>query len=74
VTLLVAIGIVIGAIGSLWAARLVAALLYEIPARDPMTFGLASLVLFVAAGVAGWLPARRAARVDPAVVLREGSG
>jgi ABC-type antimicrobial peptide transport system permease subunit len=72
VTMLVTVGLVIGAIGSWWAARLVASLLYDIPARDPNTVALASLVMLIAAGAAGWLPARRAARVDPAVVLREG--
>jgi ABC-type antimicrobial peptide transport system permease subunit len=72
VTTLVTVGLVIGAIGSWWAARLVASLLYDIPARDPNTVALASLVMLIAAGAAGWLPARRAARVDPAVVLREG--
>jgi len=72
VTRLVIAGVAIGAVGSWWAARLIASLLYGVPARDPNTLALASIVMVIAAGAAGWLPARRAARVDPAAVLREG--
>jgi len=47
-----------------------ASLLYGLEARDPSTFALAAVVLALTAAVAGWLPARRATRVDPATVLR----
>jgi predicted permease len=69
---LVIAGVAVGAVGSWWAARLIASLLYDVPPRDPGTFASAALILLVAAGVAAWLPALRAARVDPATVLREG--
>jgi predicted permease len=72
VTRLVIAGIATGAVTSWWAARLIASLLYGVPARDPNTLVLASIVMLIAAGVAAWLPAHRAARVDPAAVLREG--
>ena len=72
VTALAVGGIAMGAVISLWAGRFVATLLYGVEARDPLTLLGASAVLATIALVAGWLPARRAARIDPAQVLREG--
>ena len=72
VSLLAAAGIVVGSLASLWAARFVGALLFSIPSRDPVTLVAAALGLALVATAAGWLPARRAARIDPAAVLREG--
>lgn len=69
---LVAAGIAAGAVLSLWAASYVGSLLFGLPARDPGTFIGAAVVLAIAGAAAGWLPARRAARLDPAVVLRDG--
>jgi ABC-type antimicrobial peptide transport system permease subunit len=46
-------------------------LLYEVSPRDPLTFGLVALVLLVVAGLAAWIPARRALRIDPMTVMRE---
>jgi putative ABC transport system permease protein len=71
VTALVALGIVIGTAVSLWASRFVAALLYDVEPRDPATLASAAVVLALVGLAAGWLPARRAAHVDPAVVLRD---
>lgn len=70
-TLLTAIGIAVGATLALWATRFIGSQLFSVPARDPVTFAVAAAVLVIVAGAAGWVPARRAARVDPAVVLRE---
>ena len=64
-------GILIGAIGSYWLAQLVGALLYEIPARDAITFWWGSAILVGVAMLAGLIPARRAARIDPAIALRD---
>jgi putative ABC transport system permease protein len=50
----------------------VEALLFHLEARDPVTFVGAAAVLAAAGVLAAWLPARRAARLDPATVLREG--
>jgi predicted permease len=72
VAILVAIGIVAGSGVSLWASRFVTALLYGLQPRDPLTLVLAALVLSAIGALAGWIPARRAARIDPARVLREG--
>ncbi len=67
---LVAIGIVLGTIVSLALAQTLATLLYATSATDPMVFaGVAAVFLFTAL-IAGWLPARRAARIDPAITLR----
>jgi putative ABC transport system permease protein len=68
---LVAIGIIIGGTLSLWAARFVGALLYQIEARDPVTLVSAAATLAAIAAIAAALPAYRASRIDPATVLRE---
>jgi ABC-type antimicrobial peptide transport system permease subunit len=72
VGLLIAIGLALGLAGSLWAARFVETLLFRLEARDPITFAGAAAVLVAVGVLAAWLPARRAARLDPVAVLREG--
>jgi putative ABC transport system permease protein len=64
-------GLVIGTVGALAAGRLVAALLYGLQPDDPATLGAAVAVLAGVAGLAAYLPARRAARVDPMTALRD---
>ncbi|HEX5476195.1 MAG TPA: ABC transporter permease [Vicinamibacterales bacterium] len=71
VALLVAAGIVAGALVSLWAAHFTAALLFGLEPRDPLTLAGAALVLVLVGALAAWLPARRAAHIDPARVLRQ---
>ena len=71
VAILVALGIAMGAGVSLWASMFVAALLYGLQPRDPVTLAAASATLAAVSGFAGWLPAHRASRIDPARVLRE---
>jgi len=72
VGVLIAGGIALGVAGSLWAVRFVEALLFQLEARDPTTFAGAAAVLVTVGVVAAWLPAHRAARLDPATVLRDG--
>jgi putative ABC transport system permease protein len=72
VAILVSLGVLVGSAASLWAARFVETLLYGLQPRDPLTFVAAAVVLAAIGAVAGWLPARRAARIDPARVLRDG--
>jgi predicted permease len=72
VAVLMGVGVVAGAGASLWASRFVAALLYGTQPWDMSTLGGAIAVLVVIGALAGFLPARRAARIDPARVLREG--
>ncbi|HET6975486.1 MAG TPA: ABC transporter permease [Pyrinomonadaceae bacterium] len=69
--LLVAIGLVVGVLASLALTKTAASLLYELKPNDPLTIALATLLLATVATVAGYLPARRAARVDPMTALRE---
>ena len=66
-----AAGAAAGLLASLWLGRALQALLFEVSPRDPVALAGAPLLLLLAAFLAGWLPARRAARTDPAVTLRE---
>jgi len=53
-------------------AKLVGALLYGVEPRDPATIIGSAIVLVAVGAIAGWLPAYRASRIDPAAVLRDG--
>jgi putative ABC transport system permease protein len=68
--MLVAISVTVGLIAAFGATRLLSSLLYGVGAADPMTFGLIVLLVSGVAFLAAWLPARRAARVNPVVALR----
>jgi putative ABC transport system permease protein len=63
-------GIGIGLIGSLAITRLLRSLLYEITPNDPWTFAVVSAALIIVAMLAAYVPARRAATVDPITALR----
>jgi putative ABC transport system permease protein len=66
----VLIGTAIGIVASYWISRWVQTLVYDVNVRDPWTFALVAFTLVLTAAAASWFPARRAARVDPADVLR----
>lgn len=66
---LVLVGVGLGLVASWLVTRLIKTLLFQVSATDPMTFGAISMLLVVVALVACYLPARRAARVDPLEAL-----
>lgn len=67
---LAAIGLVIGAVASSAAGRALSSLLFGVTYGDPFTFAGVTAVMLGVAAVAGYLPAYRASRIDPAVALR----
>ena len=68
---LAGLGLLAGVAGAFAATRLLAAFLFGVSPTDPATFAAAGLLLFGVAALACWLPARRAARVDPLDALRQ---
>jgi ABC-type antimicrobial peptide transport system permease subunit len=68
---LVVVGIVIGLAVALGASRLIATLLFGLAPTDVLSIGAAILVLIAVSAFAGYLPARRASRVDPMVALHQ---
>jgi putative ABC transport system permease protein len=69
--LLVALGLVLGLAGALGASRFLRAMLFEVTPLDAPTYAAVAAFLTACALLACYLPARRASRLDPAVVLRE---
>ncbi len=67
---LVATGIVLGTIVSLALAQSLSALLFATSATDPAVFAGVAVVFLLTGLLSGWLPARRAAAIDPAITLR----
>jgi predicted permease len=67
---LVSVGVILGLAGALAAGRVVSSLLYGLASTDPIAISTATLILAAVAFIAGYLPARRATKVDPMVALR----
>jgi putative ABC transport system permease protein len=67
----VVIGVVIGLLAALALSRLMKSLLFDVAATDPLTFAAVSLLLVCVAAVACFIPARRAAKIDPIIALRD---
>ena len=70
VALQVALGVGIGLAAAMATTRLVSTLLFGLEPTDPLTIALATLLMIGVAALAGYLPARRASRVDPMIALR----
>jgi putative ABC transport system permease protein len=68
--LVVVVGIAAGVAGAAALSRLLSALLYEVSATDPVTFVAIAALLLLVGTMAGYLPARRATKVDPMVAIR----
>jgi predicted permease len=64
------IGVALGGAGALALVRLIKSMLYGVAPHDPVTLAASALLLLAVAVLAAWLPARRAARIDPMVALR----
>jgi putative ABC transport system permease protein len=69
-SLWIGFGAAAGIIGSLAASHWIGSLLFDIPANDPATLAEAAALLLVVALLGAWVPARRAAKIDPMVALR----
>jgi putative ABC transport system permease protein len=72
VAMLLVAGAALGVGLSLWTSRFVAALLFGVDARDPLTLAATGTMLVALGMFAGWLPARNASRQDPSAALRTG--
>ena len=66
-----AAGIIVGILAALGLTRLMTTMLIGVKSTDPLTFGTMAVVFFALAAVSSWLPARRAAALDPTTALRE---
>ena len=64
-------GVLAGVVIALATTRLASSLLYHVSPRDPLTIGVVVLTLLGVSALANYLPARRAARVDPLTALRQ---
>jgi len=67
---LTALGVAVGLAGAIGLARWMSALLFGVSPLDPIAYAAGAAVLAAAAGLASYLPSRRATRVDPVVALR----
>ena len=65
------IGVALGLLGAAVLSRSMTALLFNVQPTDPAVYGSVSLLLMAVALLASYLPARRAARIDPLIALRE---
>ncbi len=65
------VGLAVGLVVAIAASRLLSGLVYGVATTDPATYVVVAMTLASTALIAAWIPARRAARVDPVVALRQ---
>ena len=70
--MLLAIGLTLGIAGALAGASVIRGLLFGVAPHDPITFAGVALLMASIGVVACWVPALRAARIDPAIAMRAG--
>jgi putative ABC transport system permease protein len=63
-------GVVIGIAGAVWLTRMMSSLLFGVTPGDPLTLASVATLLLITAALACYVPARRATKVDPLIVLR----
>ena len=68
---LAGVGVLVGLVGAWLMSSVMTSLLFGTSATDPVTYASVALALTLVAGIASWLPAQRAAAVDPAKALRQ---
>jgi putative ABC transport system permease protein len=66
-----ATGLVAGVVAAIGLTRLLSSCLFEVTPRDPAMFAAAAILMLLVAAAAAYLPARRAASVDPLISLRQ---
>ena len=64
------VGVLIGLPAAIAGSRLISSLLFEVSPSDPPTLAVSAAILALTGALAGWWPARRAARLDPSSTLR----
>jgi ABC-type antimicrobial peptide transport system permease subunit len=64
------LGLAVGLVGAVFFTRLLRNMLFDISPTDPVAYGAVTALLLLVALAASWLPARRAAKVDPVIALR----
>jgi predicted permease len=67
---LVAVGLIVGITGGFFAARIIRGLLFAVAPHDPVTFVAVAATMAAIGTIACWIPALRAARIDPAITMR----
>ena len=69
--ILTLIGVALGVTGSFFVTRLMSGMLFQVKASDPAVYVMVAILLAVVALVASYIPARRAARIDPLIAIRQ---
>ena len=67
---LTVVGVTVGLVAAFWLTRILASMLFGVESMDPLTYASVAIVLVGVAALASWVPARRAARVDPVIAMR----